>query len=115
MDRQQWVDTVDLTVTVCDAKGTITAMNERSAHLFSKQGGLALIGKNVLDCHPEPARSRLASMLREERSNTYTIEKEGRRRLIHQAPWYREGVFAGFVEISIPLPETLPNLVRGGG
>jgi transcriptional regulator with PAS, ATPase and Fis domain len=114
MDEREWVTSVDMAVTVCDATGAITEMNERSAHLFAKRGGRALIGANVLDCHPEPARSKLAAMLQNGRPNTYTIEKRGRRTLIHQAPWYRDGVLAGFVEISIALPAELPNFVRGG-
>ena len=114
MDEREWVTSVDMAVTVCDATGAITEMNERSAHLFAKRGGRALIGANVLDCHPEPARSKLAAMLQNGRPNTYTIEKRGRRKLIHQAPWYRDGVLAGLVEISIALPAELPNFVRGG-
>ena len=115
MGGQEWVTTVDMAVTVCDAAGTITEMNERAAQGFAKQGGRALVGTNVLDCHPEPSRSKLAAMMREARPNTYTVEKGGRRKLIHQAPWFRDGVFAGFVEISIALPEALPHFVRDGG
>ena len=90
-------------------------MNERSARSFAKHGGRALVGTNVLDCHPEPSRSKLAAMLRDPRPNTYVVEKRGRRKLIHQAPWFRDGVFAGFVELSIELPEPLPHHVRDGG
>jgi transcriptional regulator with PAS, ATPase and Fis domain len=114
MGEREWVTSVDMAVTVCDATGVITEMNERSALAFAGRGGRALVGTNVLDCHPEPARSKLAAMLRDAVPTTYTVEKQGRRKLIHQAPWYRDGVFAGLVEISIPLPEPLPNLVRGG-
>lgn len=115
MTGHEWVESVAMAVTVCDATGIIVAMNERSARTFAASGGRALIGTNALDCHPEPARTKLAAMLREGRPNTYTIEKQGRRKLIHQAPWHRDGVFAGFVEVSIPLPETMPHFVRDGG
>jgi transcriptional regulator with PAS, ATPase and Fis domain len=115
MGGHEWVDTVDMAVTVCDAAGTITEMNERSARAFAKNGGRALIGTDVLACHPEPSRTTLAGMLRDGRPHTYTVEKQGRRKLIHQAPWYRDGVFAGLVEVSIPLPEGMPHFVRDGG
>jgi transcriptional regulator with PAS, ATPase and Fis domain len=115
MGGHEWVDTVDMAVTVCDADGIIIEMNERSAQAFAGHGGRELIGSNVLDCHPEPSRTKLAGLLRDGRPNTYTIEKGGHRTLIHQAPWQRDGVFAGFVEISIPLPESTPHFVRDGG
>jgi transcriptional regulator with PAS, ATPase and Fis domain len=115
MNLHEWVDTIGAAVTVCDAAGTIVEMNERSALVFAKDGGRALIGTNLLDCHPEPARSKLRRLMEERRANTYTIEKKGRRTLIHQAPWYRGGEFAGFVEISFPIPAELPNFVRDGG
>jgi transcriptional regulator with PAS, ATPase and Fis domain len=103
-----------MAITVCDAGGTITEMNGRSARTFAKRGGMALLGTDVLDCHPEPARSKLAAMLADGRPNTYTVEKQGRRKLIHQAPWFRDGVFAGYVEVAIALPEALAHFVRDG-
>ena len=40
-------------------------------------GGAALVGRNLLDCHPEPSRSQVGEMLRAGRKNCYTIEKQG--------------------------------------
>jgi hypothetical protein len=37
------------------------------------------------------------------------------RKLIHQIPWYKDGVFSGVVELSFVLPETLPHFVRDPG
>jgi hypothetical protein len=28
-------------------------------------------------------------------------------------PWYRDGVFAGVVELSVPIPDELPHFDRG--
>jgi PAS domain-containing protein len=112
MDGHEWVETAGVAVTVCDAAGTIIGMNERAARVFAKDGGRALVGTSVLACHPQPARAKLEALLREGRANTYTIERRGRRTLIHQTPWFRDGVFAGLVEISFPLPETVPHFVR---
>ena len=100
-------------VTVTDTAGTILYMNRRAAEVFAADGGAALVGTNVLDCHPEPSRTMLAEMLRTERPNVYTIEKKGVRKLIHQSPWYRDGRYAGFVELSLELPAEMPHFVRG--
>lgn len=35
-----------------------------------------------------------------------------KKKIIHQIPWTRNGVFAGFVEISIPIPDDLPHFDR---
>jgi len=107
-----WTEEFPGAVTVCDEKGVILSMNRAAGETFKKDGGLGLIGKNVLDCHPEPSRSLVASLLECPRANTYTIEKKGVRKLIHQAPWYKDGRFAGLVEISIVLPVDMAHHVR---
>ncbi len=107
-----WVKGVPAAVTVTDAEGTIVEMNARSTEVFAEDGGAALIGTDVLECHPEPARTRTALLYRERRPNHYTIRKKGQKKIIHQMPWYRDGVFAGFVEISIPIPDDLPHFDR---
>jgi transcriptional regulator with PAS, ATPase and Fis domain len=107
-----WAKQIEAAVTVCDTKGIILYMNDKSILGFSNDGGSDLIGKNLLDCHPEPARSKLVTLLKDPKVNAYTIEKKGIRKLIYQAPWYSDGVFSGFVEISCPLPEVLPHFIR---
>lgn len=101
-----------LAVTVCDAEGKILYMNDKSALTFEKDGGYNLIGSNLLDCHPEPSKSRLAEMLQTQVVNTYTIEKNGVKKLIHQLPWYESGVFKGYIELSMVIPEKMPHFVR---
>lgn len=110
--RWRWVEEFPGSVTVCDASGVIVEMNERSARMFREEGGRALIGSSVLACHPEPARSKLAEMMRERRANSYTTEKKGVRRFVHQSPWYEQGEYAGFVEIVVEIPADLPHFVR---
>jgi PAS domain-containing protein len=122
MDRDQsrasrehvpWVEEVPVAVTVTDADGVIVRMNARARETFAKDGGGALVGRSVLDCHPEPARTRLAALLARQRENHYTVSKHGQRKIIHQVPWYRGGVYAGLVEISVPIPDELPHFDRG--
>jgi transcriptional regulator with PAS, ATPase and Fis domain len=114
MADHEWVRAFPGAVTVCDRDGIILEMNERSVASFTDDGGAALIGRNALDCHPEPSRTTLAGLLASGRTNVYTIEKNGMKKLIYQAPWDRDGACAGFVELSLEIPIELPHFVRGG-
>jgi transcriptional regulator with PAS, ATPase and Fis domain len=109
-----WIEEFPGAITVCDARGIITEMNERAVRTFQEQGGKALIGTNLLDCHPEPSRTKVQQMLASGERNAYTIEKGGVRKLIYQAPWYKDGAFAGLVELSLELPGAMPHFVRQG-
>lgn len=113
MDRHEWIQEFPGAVTVCDDQGIIIEMNDRAAHMFEEQGGRDLLGFSLLDCHPEPAREKLEALMEDRRDNVYTIEKKGARKLIFQSPWYRAGTYAGFVEIVLPLPVTVPHFIRG--
>jgi len=114
MAENAWVRSFPGAVTVCDREGVILEMNERSVASFADDGGAALIGTNALDCHPEPARGKLAGLLAAGKTNAYTIEKRGMKKLVYQAPWYRDGAYAGFVELSLEIPFEMPHFVRGG-
>lgn len=70
-------------MTVCDAQGIILYMNERAVKVLSGTGK-SLVGQNVLDCHPEPARTKLVELLQTQASSSYTIEKNGVKKLIHR-------------------------------
>jgi transcriptional regulator with PAS, ATPase and Fis domain len=109
-----WTTEFPGAVTVCDRNGVITEMNDKSARTFEADGGRALVGGNLLDCHPEPSRSMVAELLAHPRVNAYTIEKRGVRKLIYQAPWFRDGAFQGLVELSLEIPESMPHFVREG-
>lgn len=111
-DIPAWVEQLPVAVTVTNANGTIVAMNARSRETYAADGGADLIGRSVFACHPEPARSKTWALYREQQPNHYTIAKNGQRKVIHQLPWFRDGVFAGFVEISIPIPDDLPHFDR---
>jgi len=107
-----WVEDFQGAVTVCDPKGIILYMNEKASQIFSKDGGRELIGSNLLDCHPEIARDKVQRLLDEQTSNVYTIEKNGVKKMIYQAPWFADGKFAGLVELSLELPANIPHYVR---
>lgn len=113
MKPNAWVRDFPAAITVCDPTGIILEMNARAIETFAADGGAALIGRNVLDCHPEPSRTQLAGLLASGQTNAYTIEKNGVRKLIYQSPWYEDGAYRGFVELSLVIPETMPHRVRG--
>jgi hypothetical protein len=99
-------------ITVCDTQGTILSMNWRSQAMFADAGGASLVGQSLLDCHPGESRDKVQQLLAHPRPNVYSIEKEGKKKLICQAPWYRDGVYQGLVEMVIDLPESMPHFVR---
>ena len=112
MAKHKWVKGFPGAVTVCDKDGRIIEMNEAAVEVFAKDGGDKLIGTNVLDCHPEPSRSKLKAMIEEGRTNVYTIQKKGKKKLIYQAPWFEGGQTAGFVELSFEIPWDMPHFNR---
>lgn len=112
MNHQNWPDYFNASVTICNRDGIIVYLNEKSASQFEKYGGKDLIGINLMDCHPEPARSRLRQMLIEPLENTYTTEKDGNRKMIVQKPWMNMDNFMGVIEISIDLPPEIPHYKR---
>ncbi len=106
-----WITEYPGAVTVCDTQGIILYMNDRAVKVLSSDGN-SLVGQNLLECHPEPARTKLAEMLRMQTTNTYTIEKNGVKKLIHQSPWFKEQKYAGFVELSVEIPFNMPHYIR---
>lgn len=109
---KNWEDGVNFAITVCDTAGKIIEMNEKSAATFSGRGGKDLLGRNLLDCHPEPSRTKLNKMLEEPFTNAYTVEKNGVKKLIYQTPWLKNGKPAGLVELSLEIPAEMPHFIR---
>ena len=112
MTSQSWQEEFQGAITVSDLEGIILEMNDRAATDYADRGGRALIGTNMLDCHPEPARTKVIQLLEARTRNAYTIEKNGIRKLIYQSPWYKSGVCRGFVELSLEIPFEMPHFVR---
>lgn len=112
MSPEAWFMELPAAVTVCDTQGVILWMNERSIQQFAKDGGAALIGKNLMGCHTPRSREILARLLAEGKSNCYTIEKSGQKKMVYQAPWYEGGKLGGLVEIAFEIPEEMPHHVR---
>ncbi len=109
---ERWAEELSAAITVCDAEGRIVEMNAESARVFAEDGGRARVGRSLLECHPESARRRVEELLAKRETNVYTIEKNGRKKLIYQTPWFEKGEFRGIVELSLPIPFEVPHFVR---
>lgn len=105
-----WAEGLSCGVTVCDLDANILYQNAKARKIFSSYGDLT--GKNIKNCHTGRSWEIITSMIQNGTSNSYTIEKNGVKKLIHQTPWYSEGKIAGLVEFSIELPQDLPHYVR---
>ena len=109
MTEHAWVKEFPGKIEVCDKDGILLEMNDRAAE---EENDPHLIGTNVLDCHPEPAKTKLKALLESGQANIYTIEKKGVKKLIYQAPWYQDGEYAGIVELSLEIPWDMPHLIQ---
>lgn len=107
----KYFEEADIAVTVVDNKGTIIEMNKQSKQVNEKDG-MSLIGSNVLDCHQGPSKEMLESMMKHETKHVYTIEKNGKKKLIYQIPWYDDGVYMGFMELSMVIPFEMDHKIR---
>lgn len=108
----RYFEKVGIAITITDRDGKILEMNESSCRV-NLSPGQSIIGSNVLDCHPEKARLLLEQLMRDEETHAYTIQKGDVKKLIYQMPWYDEaGEYAGFIELSLPLPAEMPHYVR---
>ncbi len=107
-----WQNEFDAAITVIARNFTVVYLNEKSIAVHAKWGGAELIGNDVRPCHQEHSIRIIEHILETGEPNTYTIEKQGIRKLIHQAPWFKNGLIIGAVEISIELPTEMPHYIR---
>jgi len=108
--QPKWIEELPAGITVCDAKGIITFMNDRAALIFQKSGGRELIGQSLLACHPEEAQKKILDLLATKEPNAYTVEMKGIKALLYQTPWYENGEFRGYVEFILTLPSQINQL-----
>ena len=51
-------------------------------------------------------------MLADGSTNVYTIEKDGKKKIIYQTPWINKNIIEGMVEISFNIPNEMPHFIR---
>jgi len=107
-----WQKEFNSAITVCDTNGIIVYANDKSQKTFEKDSTGSLVGQNLFECHPDKANEIINDMMANQKTNVYTIEKKGVKKLIFQAPWYENGQFKGLVEISHVIPFEIPHFIR---
>lgn len=107
-----WAEEFNGSITVCDTNGIIVYMNKYSVNQFEKYGGEKLLGTNLLNCHPEPFKTKLTEMLEHPFDNMYTTENGNVKTIIYQTVWTEKGDFKGIIEISFRLDKNMPHFVR---
>ncbi|MFA6365933.1 MAG: PAS domain-containing protein [Candidatus Hydrogenedentales bacterium] len=107
------IGSIDAAITVCDADLRLLYMNEKAAITFGGRGPGPLVGSSLVDCHKPQSVEKMKAILASGQPNVYTISKNGVRKLIWQGPWEKDGEIGGLVEISIPLPDSMPHYDRG--
>lgn len=108
----EWVQTYPAEIMVCDASGTILEMSDVAIQIYAKEGGAAMIGRNVFEHHDEISRRHMMAVVNQRKHVIYTTEKSGLKKLVSIAPWYREREYAGFALITLDLPEKLSNIKK---
>lgn len=104
-----YLENVAFAATVCDKDGVVVYQNARAR---KRDGGV--IGQNLYACHGKKSQEMIHQMIETGESNTYEIIRHGKRRLIHQTPWFEEpgGNIAGLIELSVDLPDEYPTFNR---
>lgn len=113
LSLEDFLGAIDGAITICDADLNLLYMNEKSKATFGGPGGAPAVGDSLAGCHKPASVEKMRAILAEGRPNVYTISKGGVRKLIWQAPWTKDGKVAGLVEISLPLPASMPHYDRG--
>lgn len=98
-------------ITVCDTEGTVIYQNPKSLDTFKRTGNMR--GKSLMPCHNARSREIIRQLLETCGTNSYTIEKNGVKKMIYQSAWRKaDGTVGGLVEISMEIPGEMPHHIR---
>ena len=111
-NRLEWFEELPCSVIVCDRKYKVLYMNDRAAMDHADDGGRALVGTDLMACHPPDAQVKLRKVLSSGHPNVYTTEESRRKKLVYQGQWKKGGRVSGVVQLVIELPRDTPNHVR---
>ena len=109
---EDWMEEFPAAITISDKDHVIVYLNTKAAKTMEKDGGKELVGRNLLACHKHRSIDIIERIFSTGIPNAYTIEKKGGKKFIYQAPWRKNGVIAGLVEISSEIPFELPHFNR---
>jgi len=108
----EWFEQLPCSVMVCDKKYKILYMNDKAAKDHGDEGGRALVGTDLMECHPPDAQAKLREVLTSGRANVYTTEERRRKKLVYQCQWKKGGRVGGVVQLVIELPRDMPRHVK---
>ena len=108
----RWLDGFAVSIMVMDAEGKVLYMNDAADEVFKKFGGKNMVGSDISQCHKASSMITIKEMMENDSTNVYSIEKNGQKKIIYQAPWYEEGRVAGLVTMSLAVPEKIPHHER---
>lgn len=112
MKNSDWADSVDFAIILCDENLNFNYLNNKAILNFKDSNPEKLIGTNIMDCHSENSQSIIKKIRDEHFVNCYTIEKNGKKKMIRQSPLIEDGVFKGIIEITFELPDDIPHFIR---
>ena len=112
MRHETWFKHFPGAITVTDENAIIIEMNDAAAEAHKEEGGYALMGQSTIDCHPKSLQEKVRHIYDSQQLNVYSIQKNGKEKLIYQTPYFKDGIFAGVVEMSLPMPDNVPHFDR---
>ena len=93
-------------------KPAIEALNRAAGHVRTEVSKKMHIRKAPRFIFVEDLKT-IDELLLTGGTNVYTIDKQGIKKMIYQTAWFKDGVIAGLVEISMEIPTEMPHYVRG--
>jgi len=111
-NRLEWFEELPCSVMVCDRKYKILYMNDKAVKDHAEDGGRALVGTDLMECHPPDAQVKLREVLASGRPNVYTTEEKRKKKLVYQCQWKKGGRVRGVVQLVMELPRDMPHHVR---
>jgi transcriptional regulator with PAS, ATPase and Fis domain len=112
MNNEDWIEEFPGMISVCDTEGKILVMNKKIADYFTSSGGKELVGTSLFDCHGPASGAQVRQLLANKKLDVYVAEENGTLELAIHAPWYKDGIFAGLVEITVPLENEIRVVKR---
>jgi transcriptional regulator with PAS, ATPase and Fis domain len=112
MNQFNYFNEIENAVTICDAQGIIVYMNLAAQKMLAKYDSKSLIGNSLYDCHNPASNKIIKQLIEKGESNSYYTIKNGVKKLVHQTPWFNNGIVAGLIEICIVLPTEIQTFER---
>jgi len=105
-----WAKEIDATLIVTDANNIVIHVNEAACEVFK---ATKLVGTELIAHHPKWAIPAVEELLDKKKPDCYTTETPQGKHFVYHTPWFKDGEYAGFVELVIPIRKDMRNIIRG--